>query len=203
MPERESDAEIVVASRTHTMRFAEIFDRHFDAIHRYLVRRVGRQLADDLAAETFVEAFRVRDRYDETRPNARPWLHGIAANLVRHHHREERRRLMAYARTGVDPIADEFGPAESRVDAHALGPRIALALASLRAGDRDTLLLFAWEHLSYEEIGHALDVPIGTVRSRLNRARRRVRELVGDPGQYLVEDDVVPRAKRGTTPWMR
>lgn len=200
MQERETDARIVVVSQTQSGRFAEIFDRHFEAIHRYLARRVGGQLADDLAAETFVEAFRARGRYDERFPDARPWLHGIAANLLRHHYREERRRLMAYVRRGVDPVApDETERAESRADAHALGPRIALALASLRSADRDTLLLFSWADLSYGEIARALEVPVGTVRSRLNRARKRVRELVGDTGQHVIEDDVVPRAKRGVT----
>lgn len=199
MPNGDSDAGIILSSHAEPARFAEIFDRHFGAIHRYLVRRVGGQLAEDLAAETFVVGFRTRGRYDHRHPNARPWLYGIAANLLRHHHRDERRRLMAYARTGVDPITpDEIEPAESRADAQALGPRIAIALASLRAGDRDALLLFAWEQLSYEEIALALDVPVGTVRSRLNRARRRVRELVGDVGQYLIEEDVLPRAEGGT-----
>jgi RNA polymerase sigma-70 factor (ECF subfamily) len=100
-------------------------------------------------------------------PNARPWLYGIAANLLRHHHREERRRLMAYARTGIDPVTDDMEPAESRADALAAGPRIALALASLPRGDRDALLLFAWEQLTYEEILEP-GSPVA-IRSRLNR----------------------------------
>ncbi|MBI4261099.1 MAG: RNA polymerase sigma factor, partial [Actinobacteria bacterium] len=175
------------------------FDRHVAAIHRSLARRVGRQLADDLAAETFVEAFRSRGRYDVRYPDARPWLHGIATNVLRHHHRRERRRLIAYARTGVDPVlSDQSELADARADADALGPRIALALASLRPRDRDTLLLFAWEQLSYEEVARALGVPVGTVRSRLHRARRMVRELIGDPGQYLTDENV-PRAEGGSS----
>ena len=199
MPKSDTDASLVVGSRIDPARFGEIFDRHFGAIHRYLGRRVGGQLADELAAETFLEAFRTRGRYDESYPDARPWLYGIAANLLRHHRREERRRLMAYQRTGVDRWADPSEESDRRVDAAASGPAIARALVSLRTGDRDVLLLFAWGELTYEEIARALGIPIGTVRSRLNRARRRVRELVGDIGQYLTEDDVVPQSKGGTT----
>jgi RNA polymerase sigma factor (sigma-70 family) len=199
MADRPTDAELIAASLAEPARFADLFDRHFDAIHRYVRRRIGGELAEDLAAETFVEALRVRPRFDQAQSDARPWLFGIAANLLRHHRREERRRLMAYARTGVDPIAvDEFETADSRVDAHVFGPRLALALASLRAGDREALLLLAWEHLSYEQISVALGIPVGTVRSRLHRARRRVRELLGDVGQYLTEDDAI-RTTRGAT----
>lgn len=199
MPHEFTDAELIAATIADPARFAALFDRHFGPIHRYLRRRVGGELADDLAAETFVEAFRVRHRFDGKERSARPWLYGIAANLLRHHRREERRRLMAYARTGVDPVsADEFEAADSRADAKALGPKLALALASLRGGDRDVLLLFVWEYLTYEQIALALDVPVGTVRSRLHRARRRVRELLGDPGQYLVEDDIARTSRGGT-----
>jgi RNA polymerase sigma factor (sigma-70 family) len=199
MHDERADGELIAATIADPEVFADLFDRHFGVIHRYLRRRVGGELADDLAAETFVEAFRVRHRFDRAKMSARPWLYGIAANLLRHHRREERRRLMAYARTGVDPVAeDEFEAADSRADAQALAPKLALALASLRGGDRDVLLLFVWEHLSYEQIAGALDVPVGTVRSRLHRARRRVRELLSDPGQYLVESDVA-RTTRGST----
>ena len=200
MPEREPDAQIVAASRSEPARFEELFDRHFPAIHRYLARRVGSQLADDLAAETFVQAFRIRARYDLSRPDARPWLLGIATNLLRHHLRDERRRLLAQARTGWGQATapDEAERVAERVDSRAAGPRIALALASLPSRDRDALLLVAWAGLSYREAAESLGIPVGTVRSRVNRARRRVRELVGDPGQYLREDDGILPTKGGT-----
>lgn len=181
-----SDAEVIAASRDEPLEFAAVFDRHYDVVHRYLGRRVGSDLADDLAAETFTTAFDVRHRYDLSRPDARPWLFGIATNLVRHHRRSEARRLQAYARldgssqsdTDVDGIA-------ARLDAAQAGPAIAKALTRLSAGDRDALLLFAWADLRYEEIAMALRIPIGTVRSRLHRARHRMRELLGGSGQYL------------------
>jgi RNA polymerase sigma-70 factor (ECF subfamily) len=169
--------------------FADVFDRHYDAVHRYLARRVGPDLADDLTAETFTQAFDVRLRYDAKYADARPWLFGIATNLMRHHHRGEGRRLRAYAR--LDRPADSgdaFGGIDGRLDAERAGPAIAGALMTLSQGDRDALLLFAWADLRYEEIAVALGIPIGTVRSRLNRARGRLRELIGDSGQYLSAD---------------
>ena len=184
-----SDAQIIAESLGDPTVFALVFDRHYDSVHRYLARRVGAELADDLAAETFTTAFDVRRRYDPDHPDARPWLFGIATNLVRHHRRSEARRLRAYAR--LDHPADTdggFEGLEARLDAERMGPAIAEALAHLSHGDRDTLLLFAWADLRYEEIAVALHIPVGTVRSRLNRARRRLRELLGASGQYLDDD---------------
>ena len=90
---RPTDAELIAASASDPRSFAAIFDRHFADIDRYLARRVGASLAADLAADTFAIAFRSRARYDPSASDARPWLFGIAANLLRHHWRTERRRL--------------------------------------------------------------------------------------------------------------
>jgi RNA polymerase sigma factor (sigma-70 family) len=182
-----SDAALIAASSVDAWRFGSIFDRHFAEIDRYLARRVGAALADDLAAETFVIAFRSRGRYDPSATDARPWLFGIAANLARRHWRAERRRLRAYARTGVDPVGDDAADVERRVDALSAGPALAAALASLSAGEREVLLLFAWADLSYEEISSALAIPVGTVRSRLSRGRAHIRELLSPSGQVAIE----------------
>jgi RNA polymerase sigma-70 factor (ECF subfamily) len=189
-----SDAAVIGSSLTDPSCFGELFDRHFAEIHRYLARRVGGALADELAAETFVLAFRARARYDREAVDARPWLFGIGANLVRRHWRTERRRLRAYARTGLDPICDDASDVDRRLDAAAAAPQLAAALASLSAGEREVLLLFAWADLSYEEIATALGIAIGTVRSRLSRARAHVRELVWPSGQVSVD-----RAPEGGT----
>ena len=183
-----SDADVIAASVTDAARFGEIFDRHFADIDRYLARRVGSTLADDLAAETFVVAFRSRARYDLTAGDARPWLFGISANLVRRHWRTERRRLRAYARSGVDPVAPpETEAIDRRVDANSTASALAGALASLeRARPRGSAAVGVGE-LSYEEIASALGIPIGTVRSRLSRARARVRELLSPAGQFELE----------------
>lgn len=185
----ESDAAVIAASRDAPLAFAAVFDRHFDTIYRYLARRVGRDDADDLASETFTTAFRLRSRYDLAHTDARPWLFGIATNLVRHHRRSEARRLRAYDRleSGAPSDADADRVAE-RVDASRAAPRMANALSRIPAADRDALLLLAWADLTYEEIALALQIPIGTVRSRIHRARHRLRELLGASGQSPVAE---------------
>jgi RNA polymerase sigma factor (sigma-70 family) len=189
--EAGSDVQVIAASRSEPHAFAIIFDRHYDAVHRYLARRVGADLADDLAAEAFTDAFDFRARFDTARTDARPWLFGIATNLLRHHLRSEARRLRAYARVDRPPdIHEADGVIEARLDAERAGPMLAAALAQLSTDERDVLLLYAWADLRYEEIAEALQIPIGTVRSRLNRARGRLRELIGRSGQYQGADNL-------------
>jgi RNA polymerase sigma factor (sigma-70 family) len=173
-----TDAEAIAASLSEPRAFVAVFDRHFDAVHRYLWRRVGKEIADELASETFAQAFEHRKRYDRLRPDARPWLYGIAHNLLRHHYRDEERALRAYARSVDRDGSEPAGPRSSEV---------ADLLAELSAGERDVLLLVAWAELEYAEVAEALGIPVGTVRSRLNRARGRVRELLERSGQYEKE----------------
>ena len=180
----EDDAEIVAQSLEQPELFALLYDRYAPDIHRYAARRLCDSAADDITADTFLVAFRIRSRYDLTRPNARPWLYGIAGNLIGKQRRTEVRALRALARTGHDPVAASWGEhwvedTDSRIAAQ--GP-LAGALAALTAGDRHVLLLVAWADLTYQEVAEALDIPVGTVRSRLNRARRKVRTALGaDP----------------------
>ncbi len=155
--------------------FAAIFDRHFDAVHAYLQRRIGRDLADELSAEAFLIAFDGRARYDLSRPDARPWLFGIATNLLHRHRRHELRELRAYARSAADPILDAFDGVDARIDASGTRRKLVDALAGVPADELDALLLLAWADFSYTEIAEALEVPVGTVRSRLSRARARIR----------------------------
>ena len=189
--DQEPDAALIAASIDTPVAFAALFDRHYDFVHRYVGRRVGLDLADDLVSETFTTAFRVRARYDLAHSVARPWLLGIATNLIRHHRRAEVRRLRAYERLEAEraPGIDEALVA-ARVDAAAERPRIARALARIPDGDRDALLLLAWADLTYAEIALALEIPIGTVRSRIHRARRRLRELLDLGGQSLFADTI-------------
>ena len=173
-----SDAAAIRASLSNPHAFGAVFDRHYDSVYRFVRRRVGETLADDVASETFVRAFDARERYDTRRPNALPWLLGIAVNLLSHHYRSEERRLRAYAKTGVDAEWDATDAADARLDATATRRRLAAALAALRPDERDVLLLHAWGDLDYAGIAEALAVPTGTVRSRLSRARERVRQLL-------------------------
>lgn len=169
------DSDAISASAATPADFAAIFDRHFDAIHAYLQRRIGRDLADELAAETFLIAFDGRARYDVSRPDARPWLFGIATNLLHRHHRRELRQLRAYAKSAADPVLDAFDGVDARIDASVARRELIDALADVPPEELDALLLFAWADFSYAEIGEALEIPIGTVRSRLSRARARIR----------------------------
>lgn len=162
-----------------------IFDRYATRLHGYVARRLGPDTADDIVAETFLVAFRRRDGYDLAHPNAAPWLFGIATNLIGARRRAEARMYRAYARTGIDPLADESHDQRivEVVSAQAQGGRLAAALATLSKRERDVLLLHTWGDLSYEETADALAIPIGTVRSRLHRARKRVREALGASGK--------------------
>lgn len=180
-----TDAALIVASLTDPVRFAPVFDRHYDVIHRYVARRGGWQLAEDLTMTVFLKAFESRHRFLPSVDDARPWLYGIATNVLRRHARTERRRLRAYADSpaAAPDDLDEAALAD-RLDAGALGTGIYGALADLPQRERDVLLLIAWADLSYEEVATALRIPVGTVRSRLHRARGRLRELMPASGQH-------------------
>jgi RNA polymerase sigma factor (sigma-70 family) len=173
------DHDLIRRSTADPEAFGQIFDRHAATIHRYLARRVGRSLADDLTAETFLIAFRRRDKYDMSHDDCRPWLYGIAANLLRGQQRAEIRQYRALARTGIDPAAED---ADDRVLARVTAADevrgLAGVLAALPAGERDVLTLVSQAQLSYPEVARALDIPIGTVRSRLHSARKRIRKAL-------------------------
>ncbi|MEV0613770.1 RNA polymerase sigma factor [Nonomuraea sp. NPDC050404] len=185
-PGEGTDAQVIEASRRHPDRFGAVFDRYFVSIHRYIDVRLGSSAADDLAAETFLRAFRGRERFDLTSSSARPWLYGIASNLVAEHRRGEARRYRALARSAE---AEEIGSHDERVvqrvSAAVMQPRLAAGLARLSAGDRDVLLLVACAQLSYDEVAEALGIPQGTVGSRLNRARKKLRKIIGPAGEAL------------------
>lgn len=184
----QSDAEAIEKSLREPRAFAAIFDRHAALLFRFLIRRTGRDAADELLGETFRIAFERRDKFDTTYASARPWIYGIATNLIAKHRRSQARRAKATARLPVSPAHDELADAvAASVDAHAMWSRVNGAIAELPDGERDALVLYAWEELSYEDIAVALDIPIGTVRSRINRARSRLRELVSVIGKQAME----------------
>ncbi|MEU4745601.1 sigma-70 family RNA polymerase sigma factor [Actinosynnema sp. NPDC023658] len=156
--------------------FGQLFDRHSRPLHRYLARRVG-DLADDLVGETFLVAYQSRSGYDPGRGTARAWLYGIATNLLRRHLRQEERGLRAAVRAAGSTAGheDHESRVADQVDATARARLLAGALVELDAGDRDVLLLTSWAGLDSNEVAEALDIPVGTVRSRLHRVRRRLR----------------------------
>jgi RNA polymerase sigma factor (sigma-70 family) len=184
------DARLVERSRKEPDGFTGIYDRYFPVIHRYVASRLGPQTADDLAAETFLVAFRKRARFDPVRGTVRPWLFGIATNLVAQHRRAETRRYQALARTGADPATESHeNRVVSWVTAEGLQPQLARALAALSRDQRDIVLLVALSDLSHEEVAQALSIPYGTVGSRLSRARRKLRAALDQFDQEVPTDE--------------
>jgi RNA polymerase sigma-70 factor (ECF subfamily) len=179
-PAAPSDAAIIERSVAVPECFAEIFDRHAEGIYRYAARRLGQQAAADVMSEVFLAAFRNRQRYDTGRDDARPWLYGIAVNVISQHQRAQRRyaRVLAAVPSvpATDVVADEV---LDRVTAAQLRPRIMRVLGELPDSDRELVLLVAWAELSYEQAAQALGIPLGTVRSRLHRIRVKLRRAAG------------------------
>lgn len=180
----ESDSVVIAASLEEPGIFGVLFDRYGGLLLRFLARRVDPAEAEGLLGEVFRIAFERRGGFQLERDCARPWLYGIAANVVAKHHRSEARRLRATIRlAGRRALAED--PAERAVpaaDAKARWAPIGEAIADLPEPERQVLLLFTWEELTYEEIADALGVPVGTVRSRLHRARSRLAYLLVGQG---------------------
>ena len=182
----ETDAQIVATSLQAPAVFAQLFDRHAVVVHRYARRRAGEVVADDVMAETFLVAFDRRHTYDLEYPDARPWLLGVATRLLARYERAEIRRWSAYGRVAARaPDLDEVGvdvdAIVGKLDAQSRSVELARQLACLHQRDRDVLLLFGLADLTYEQIASALDIPVGTVRSRLNRARRLMQTGLNQP----------------------
>lgn len=166
----------MAASLVDPGRFGEVFDRHAPAVYRFLGRRIGPDEAGDLLSDVFLAAFEARRRYDPDRASALPWLYGIAANLLGKHHRHRAAELRALRRVlDQGDTRDHADAVTASVDAEVTFRALAKVLDELPGIERDALLLHAWEGLTYREVGAALGVPTGTVRSRLNRVRQRLR----------------------------
>ena len=183
----EDDAAVIARSLSDPERFAVVFDRHAAPIHRYLARRLGGDVADDLVGETFLTAFRRRPNYDTQHRNALPWLYGIATHLIAQHHRDAAR---AFRPRAVAPdLACHADQVAADVSAGALRDELRAGLDALNDGDRNVLLLVAQEELTYEQVAAALQIPVGTVRSRLHRARTTLRAALGGTNPlHLIEE---------------
>ncbi len=170
----ESDSGVIRRSLTEPVAFEELFERYFYPIYKYARRRIGGDFAQDVVCEVFLRAFGKRRSFDLGRESARPWLFGIANNVVREF-------LTTRSRTNrplpliADPPHDPLEDVVSRLDAEQLRGSIKGSLELLSNADLEVLLLYALSDLSYEEISDALEIPVGTVRSRLFRARRILR----------------------------
>jgi len=178
-----SDAEVIGRSLGDPEAFGLIYDRHAATVLRFLGRRVGAKVAEGLLGELFRIAFERRKTFDAARGSALPWLYGIGSNVLLKHRRAEARRLRANARMAATLQAADRRAGAAALDARVLYPRVAQAVEALPDDERETLLLFVWEDLSYQSVAEALELPVGTVRSRLNRARARLRELLEPKGK--------------------
>ena len=181
-----SDAEVIGRSLDQPEAFGLIYDRHAATVLRFLGRRAGAAVAEGLVGELFRIAFERRKTFDASRASALPWLYGIGSNLLLKHRRGEARRLRASARMAAAHEAADRRAGAVALDARLLFPRVADAIEALPDGEREALLLFVWEDLSYQSVAEALELPIGTVRSRLNRARAQLRELLEPGGEKRV-----------------
>ena len=163
-----TDAEALKQSVLEPAAFGVLYERHGLAVRRYVVRRVGTREGEDLAAEVFIRAFRARDKYRANYQSALPWLLGVANHVISDHRRVERRRLAT-----VEQLLASGSDLASTLDA-GLTVEVVRALRRLPSADRNTLLLMVWGELSRDEVAAALGVPVGTVNSRIARARKRL-----------------------------
>jgi RNA polymerase sigma factor (sigma-70 family) len=168
----QSDADIVRRSTEGDAKaFGELFWRHNGTVHGYLARRAGRDTADDLVADVWLRAFRDRSNFDTAYADARPWLYGIARNVLNGHWRQLSKAppLMPVA------ISDPWPEFEDQIDVGERRAELVTALDALSVDEREALLLVAWERMSAASIALMLNVPASTVRNRLHRARAIMR----------------------------
>jgi RNA polymerase sigma-70 factor (ECF subfamily) len=160
-----------------------LFELHAKPIYNYCFRRVGDwATAEDLVSIVFLEAWRTRRTLRDPE-KALPWLYGIATNVVRNRRRSERRYAAALSRVPPAESEPDFAPEVAvRLDDERLVQGIVAAVAKLPRREQDVFVLCAGLDVSYEDAALALRIPIGTVRSRLSRARRRLRELEASAG---------------------
>ncbi len=192
MPDARTDAELIEASLRDPEAFEGVFRRHYQPIRRYLQRRLGSDVGEELGAQTFLVAFERRASYDMAYPSARPWLFAIATNLLRHHARDEQRHREILQRESRLSLGVMAADDDRMIIAHTI-PLVFDALASLDERDREALLLYGIADLSYEDIASVLAIPKGTVRSRIHRARRILREHLPPLKAIMIVADEGPR----------
>jgi RNA polymerase sigma factor (sigma-70 family) len=177
IPSVSTDSDILKRSERTPQAFAEVFDRHAGAVESFLRRRLGAEAAEDALSDTFLIAFRRRGSFDHAWESALPWLLGIAARVAAKNRATEARHWRAVAAaagrgetTSGGGIEESTGRLDAAAAIRALAPRI----AALSARERDTLFMYAWSDLAPDQIAQAMEVPVGTVWSRLHRIRRKL-----------------------------
>lgn len=180
----QSDASAIERSLTRPAEFDVILDRYYDELYAFLAGATGPEAAEDLAQIVFLTAFDRRHRFRSERVSARPWIYGIARNVLRRWYRSNSRRQRALDRWGrsARPVTEFESEAAGRLSIESTRQQLRSALEQLSRRDREVLLLRGLAGLTYEEISEALGIPIGTVRSRLHRSRQQLRSLLGEAG---------------------
>jgi RNA polymerase sigma factor (sigma-70 family) len=169
--------------------FGVLFERHARTIYNYLFRRTADwALAEDLTSVVFLEAWRRRADVRLQGDLALPWLLGVATNVLRNRRRSQWRHRAALQRIPRERQEDFASDADARLDDERRMRFVLRSVAELPRHEQEVLALCAWAELSYEEAALALDVPVGTVRSRLSRARARMRELATDSGHEVANE---------------
>ncbi len=158
---------------------AEVFRAYAEQIYNYCYRRSGSAAtAEDLTSSVFLEAWKSRRRAVALEGSVLPWLYGVATNVCRNHRRSQARAAKAFTRlhlADVEPARLDTTVVDQLEADRRLG-RALDRLNQLPRGDQDVFVLVCWEELSYAEVAAALKIPIGTVRSRLNRVRQTLRQ---------------------------
>jgi RNA polymerase sigma factor (sigma-70 family) len=171
--EMDSDAQLIGwATAGDGGAFAQLIGRYQRPVYAYLARRVDPPVAEDLLAEVWMAAFRGRASFDPRFESARPWLFTIARNVLRAHWGQCHHRVGMTADVPCDPWPE----VDDRLAAADIAETLRAAVRALPAEQREVLLLVAWEDLTPSEVAIVLDLPPGTVRSHLHRARRALAE---------------------------
>ena len=171
--------------------FGTLFERHGRLVYNFCFRRTADWAqAEELASVVFLEAWRRRNEVRLAGSSAAPWLLGVATNVLRNARRAQRRHRAALERLPREHEPDFSSDVDERLDDERQMAAILRVVGKLPRTDQEILALCAWEGLSYEEAALALGTPVGTVRSRLSRARGRLRELGGDGGHEMSEPDL-------------
>jgi RNA polymerase sigma factor (sigma-70 family) len=186
-----TDGELWARGDAHA--FGLLFERHARAVYNHCFRATADwSEAEDATSLVFLEAWRRRDAVMLDRDSALPWLLGVATNVLRNRRRSLRRRASALARLRPEQTPDFADDVEARLDDERAMRTVLRTIGGLPRPEREVLALVAWDGLSYEAAALALDVPVGTVRSRLSRARARLRELAGGGGHEPGANHAVP-----------
>ncbi|MEU9340296.1 RNA polymerase sigma factor [Streptomyces sp. NPDC048278] len=183
--------------------FAELFDECARAVYNHAFRLTADwSTAEDVMSATFMEAWRRRASVEPEGGSLRPWLLGIATNVARSHHRSDRRyrnaaSAAAAANAAGEQVEDHADETAGRVDDRRRINATLAALSLLKRSEREVLTLCLYEGMEYAEAARALGIPVGTVRSRLSRARGKLRRLTD--AQLLEEKREPTRTNRQIT----